>query len=581
MRDARRSRPKHDLRRYAAARDRCPGGPPPGGRPAMRTIITLAATLTLLAAAPARAEDLHSGNGIVAYDDTGEASPNNLTVSVDAGDFRFVDSALIAASGDCSSSGLFVARCPVAGIIGIEVGLAGEDDRLNAAGIDVPVVVLGGAGSDALTGGAAGDGLSGSVGDDEIHGGPGPDIFDDAVQGHPGGGADDFYGDAGDDIFLGAGPDDAGSGVDRYDGGDGLDTILYKAHGAGSVVNLASGTSQLAGADGDTLVSIEHVFAGAGADLLIGNGADNLLVGGASGDVLFGGEGTDQLEGQPGADTLDGGPGPDVLRGGTDADTVSYASSPGPVLVTLDGQPGDGRDGENDDVGSDIENVRATPFADEISGNAGANVVRAGSDADAVDGAEGDDELHGEAGADRLVGGPGRDTIAGGAGGDDVDAGTGDDTIDVADGEQDKVTCGIGIDTVSADQADVLFGDCEVVARAGQTAAPPAAPSPTAAAPPQPVVALEGRRVRVSSTGRARIRMRCAGVACTGTLVLKHRRRTIARTRYALVAGSRAPVTFRLTRTGRRLLRRTGRLNVAVTAGGITRRYTLVRRART
>jgi Ca2+-binding RTX toxin-like protein len=547
----------------------------------MRTIVTLAAALTVLAAAPARAEDLHSGNGTIEFDDTGEASPNNLTVSVDAGDFRFVDSALIAASGDCSSSNVFVARCPVAGTLGIEIGLAGEDDRLNAAAIGVPLVVIGGAGSDAVTGGTVADGLSGNIGDDEIHGGPGTDSFDDAVPGHPGGGADYFYGDAGDDIFHGAGPDGTGSGVDRYDGGDGLDTVLYEAHGAGSSVNLASGTSRPAGADADTLVSIERVFAGAGADLLIGNGAANILLGGGSGDVLFGNEDADRLEGQPGTDTLDGGPGPDVLRGGPDADTVSYASSPGPVLVTLDGQPGDGQDGENDDVGSDIENVRATPSADEITGNTGANVVHAGGDADTVDGAEGDDELHGEAGADRLVGGSGRDTIAGGTGGDDVEAGTGDDTIDVADGETDEITCGIGIDTVSADQADVLFGDCEIVSRTGPSNVQPAGTTPTAptatAPPATSAPSFAGVRLvstRLTMAGRfIALRLRCPAATvgrCTGTAKLTARRRrtgsraastvTLGRARFSIAAGKRARVRVRVSRAGRRLLGRAPRI---------------------
>ena len=87
----------------------------------MRSAPALAALLALLLTAPARAEDLDSSNGFVDYFDTGAASPNSLTVSVEEtvdGDvLKFVDGALIAASGDCASSSLFVARCPADGVV--------------------------------------------------------------------------------------------------------------------------------------------------------------------------------------------------------------------------------------------------------------------------------------------------------------------------------------------------------------------------------------------------------------------------------------------------------------------------------
>ena len=91
------------------------------------------------------------------------------------------------------------------------------------------------------------------------------------------------------------------------------------------------------------------------------------------------------------------------------------------------------------------------------------------------------------------------------------------------------------------------------------------------------MLALDGSRVRVGRKGRGRLPMRCAGGACSGTLVLARRNRVVARAPYALAADAAANVPFRLTRKGRALLRRTGRLRVVATAGGVERRYALVR----
>jgi Ca2+-binding RTX toxin-like protein len=547
----------------------------------------LAIALALLLTAPARAEDLSSSDGQIDYIDTGAASANSLTVSVEesvGGDLlKFVDGALISASGDCTSSGWFVARCPAGGAIDMFVRLEGEDDEMTAAGIGVPLLVGAGAGRDTVVGGSGPDALAGGPGADELHGGPGDDRFADAAVAQAGGGADHFYGDAGDDTFDGAGPYGMGDGADVYDGGPGFDTAGYTANSAGSLVNLPTGAVHMA-SDTDTLVSVERVLAGDGLDLLIGDGAGNLLAGGAGGDLLFGGDGADRLEGQAGADRLQGGPGPDVLRGGDGVDNVDYDDASGPVLVTLDNQPGDGQDGENDDVGSDVEQIRTTPFGDQVTGSSAANVVHAGPGDDTVEGGDGDDDIRGEDGADHLSGGPGRDSIAGGAGSDEVDAGTGDDAIDVADGEVDRVTCGLGIDSVEADAADLLFGDCEVVARAAEEPSPspeptPAAPIVVAANAPAPaVLTLTGSTVKVSRKGRGRLQTRCAGSACAGTLVLVRRNSVLARAPYALAPEGAATVPFRLTRKGRALLRRTGRLEIRATAGGLARRYTLVRR---
>ncbi len=86
-------------------------------------------------------------------------------------------------------------------------------------------------------------------------------------------------------------------------------------------------------------------------------------------------------------------------------------------------------------------------------------------------GTPGPDKLYGLAGQDRLIGGAGRDVVYGGAGAD---------RLLLRDGERDRAACGPGRDTVLADGADVVFGDCETML---------VVPPEPYAAPPRPVVA--------------------------------------------------------------------------------------------
>jgi len=543
---------------------------------------TLLAALAagLLLAAPARSETLESDGGMISYVDEAPASVNHLLISAAAGDFIFFDSALVNPFDPCSSTNLLTGKCPSAGVAQMLIALREENDEMVATSVGVPMLVLAGSGDDTVTAGTAADSLAGNPGDDTIHGGPGPDRFEDDTFGYGGGGDDKFYGDGGDDSFQAADTyPEMAAGADRYDGGAGVDTVEYTEFAGGSVVDLVAGTAR-SGADADTLAGIENVKTGDGGDLVGGDGAANRFDAHGGDDALAGGGGGDRLEGGAGSDDLEGGPGPDVIHGGADFDTARYDSSPGPVLITLDDQPGDGQDGENDNVGSDVERVRATPFADHVTAAAAANVVLAGAGADTVDGGEGGDEIRGEAGDDDLVGGPGGDNLVAGAGADRVEGGTGDDAIDVVDGEVDKVTCGIGIDTVLADADDVLFDDCELVMRT-PAGAPPAtgtSPAPTTGTAASALLALTGSKLRIGAKGAGRIRMRCAGAPCQGILRLKAGLRTLARAAYSLQPGAATSVRFRLNRKGRALLRRRGRLAVQASAGGAARRYALVRR---
>ena len=76
---------------------------------------------------------------------------------------------------------------------------------------------------------------------------------------------------------------------------------------------------------------------------------------------------------------------------------MSYrrAGDPAGVTVTLDDQPGDGKTGENDDVGSDVERLRGGEGDDRLIGSDGPNSLEASDGNDFLDGRGGDDFLYG------------------------------------------------------------------------------------------------------------------------------------------------------------------------------------------
>jgi len=99
---------------------------------------------------------------------------------------------------------------------------------------------------------------------------------------------------------------------------------------------------------------------------------------------------------------------------------------------------------------------KGTARADRLTGTAGN---------DLIEGFRGDDVLNGGAGNDTILGGPGNDRITGGPGKDTLSGNSGNDTILAADGAKDAVDCGPGRDTVTADKADVVAKNCELVRR--------------------------------------------------------------------------------------------------------------------
>jgi hypothetical protein len=299
--------------------------------------------------------------------------------------------------------------------------------------------------------------------------------------------------------------------------------------------------------------------------------ADGFIDGEGGPDVITGGPGFDAIAGGPGDDQLGGRNGNDVLEGG-DGDDVFAADAGGAA-------DGDGSDILRGGAGSD--RLRASLSAthpDRFEGGAGTDVadyskrfgsvqlsVKLGGTADPPnDGSsnEGDDLI----GVETLLGGDdddtisvtnslrnlavavytlrgdtGRDTLrATGAVRTDMDPGLGSDTVvggsagDVIftrDAEIDKIDCGAGTDTLSADLRDSPPANCENVDQGAVDEGPN-------------VRILAARR---AGGGRLAVRLRCPRKlrrACAGTL----RAGTARSTRYRIRPGRTATVRVRSSR---------------------------------
>lgn len=289
-----------------------------------------------------------------------------------------------------------------------------------------------------LIGGAAGDTFNGDTAANLLSGNGG----NDTLSGN--GGNDTLNGGAGDDLLRG------GLGNDRLDGGDGLDSADYSDRTASQAVVVrlngsAAAAVSIAGKAEDTLLNIENIIGGAGADSLTGDALPNVLSGNGGNDTLSGGAGDDSLKGGSGRDTLDGGDGNDT------ADYSDKTASQ-PVAVILDGfldgsSPDSGVSGAiggtQEDTLIRIENVIGGAAGDVFKGDGFANILS---------GMGGNDALMGEAGQDLLLGGSGNDSLYGGEGNDSLEGGDGDDLIFAGLG-RDQLTGGAGADRFRFDTA--------------------------------------------------------------------------------------------------------------------------------
>lgn len=193
-------------------------------------------------------------------------------------------------------------------------------------------------------------------------------------------------GDAGDNRFGWA------DGPDTIDGGGGIDCMSYASAPMAAVVDLDGVWINDLAARGDVLRNIEALEGTAFDDRLRGDSGANTLTGLAGNDRLTGGHGNDWLQPGAGNDTVDG-------EHGTD--TVSYVDSAAGVQIDL--AAGTAVSGADTDRLISIENVTGSIHADLITGDDGANRIRALGHYD---------WMIGSGGADSYDGGTGRDMIS-------------------------------------------------------------------------------------------------------------------------------------------------------------------------
>ena len=325
-------------------------------------------------------------------------------------------------------------------------------------------------------------------------------------------------------------------------GDDGNDLLVSEGAG-GAVIQGGGGNDELySGQGGDQLDG------GDGVDLLRGAEGDDTLSGGAGNDALAGeyfpedegplGEET----GDPGDDSLDGGDGDDQLIGGGGDDR--YAGGSGYDVARLLG-------GGKDALSGDLERIEGSEKPDDLVGSEEANHFL---------GLEANDRLTGNGGDDTLDGGEGADTLDGGPGSDSFDGGRGDDTLLARDGVSDRVSCGEGIDRVTADDNDVIETACEFVDRPTNPVGASGAMSLTAK------VRKKNKRQLVTVTGRV------VGVPCQGQVAVSV---TGLRPRKYVVAAVRPDCSFVTTVRG--AARRAAKLTVTATHGALAAPAVVVR----
>jgi Ca2+-binding RTX toxin-like protein len=340
------------------------------------------------------------------------------------------------------------------------------DSELTYSGLD-ELFFAGGPGNDVVT--AQGGNGTGAVFAGPAHllmsGDAGVDVFTGGL------GNDSLEGGEGDDTLLG------GSGDDSMSGGSGDDTIAG-GNGSNDVADFIGGPSPVAvdlkltgpqdtGAGTDVLTGVEDLHGSEGQDTLIGDARVN---------NLFGDEGDD---------TLDGGPGDDVLDGGNDVDTVTYAHATAGVTANLiSGAFGGG----GRDTLVLFERLVGSPFADDLTGHGGPNIITGLGGVDTIS----------------ALGGP--------------------DIVNVRDGEPDKVVCGSENDSVLADRRSVegsIDGDCEIVGFLPDPAitdTPPGGVPPGGAAVPDTAISvvLRGARSqRVLKQKGVIVKVSCPQEDCT------------------------------------------------------------------
>lgn len=376
-------------------------------------------------------------NGLGGSDQLGGGDGADRIDGGDGNDFLADGAGADSLSGGLGDDWLFGT---IDGAVDTMVGGAGNDAldyRFNTAAMNITLSAVGtgtvvsGAETDSFSQmeiyrlGQGNDTFVGSAGDDTVQG----HFGNDTLQG--GGGNDTFilgYGDGNDTIDGGAGTADAivarsqgtdvrvanVSNVEIFNGGSWANFRLLGTIGADSI--------DLSGA---TLINVERIDGGDGADTIIGSAGNDRIHGGQGNDSLNGGAGDDtfMVSYNSGLDSLAGGDGTDTVRAFTNRTSVTIPHVSG--VEVFDG------------TGYADFRLIGTAAADliDLSGLTLLNVER----------------VDGGSGADTIIGNTAANRIAGGTGVDSISAGDGNDTILAAwDSDRDYIDGGDGTDTILA-----------------------------------------------------------------------------------------------------------------------------------
>lgn len=234
----------------------------------------------------------------------------------------------------------------------------------------------------------------------------------------------------------------------------GIDSLNVAAVKSGSIIDLITGKSTIAGkalqinGQTETAKMIENVVTGDGHDKFIGNAAANNFAAGRGNDTVGGGAGNDTLNGEAGHDIIDGATGNDKLYG-EGGDDKLYGEE------------------NNDTLSGGTGN-------DRLSGGAGNDFLYGDSGNDTLAGGDGNDHLYDGAGADTLYGNGGKDVFHFGQDGGIIsDFVRGLDKIDIQwDGltfSNLKITIANGDSDISIYKGAVLLANIDVLEVTGLT----------------------------------------------------------------------------------------------------------------
>jgi hypothetical protein len=225
---------------------------------------------------------------------------------------------------------------------------------------------------------------------------------------------------------------------------------------------------------------------------------------------------------------------------------------------------------------ADQATVVGSDAADDFFVEANGSTIRGLGGNDHLVAYDGHDTIEGGDGNDYLEGGFGNDVLDGGAGvdqfmGDRTESNViaiGNDQIHARDGASEQVNCGIGSDTAEVDASDVVDASCESVDRG------PFNGSGVFGA--KTLVTLRLATARISAKGAVSVRVANAnGFPVTGSVsgqttkpvtVSRKRRVKLKAKSFSVGANAQKTVKLKLPTPLQRLLKRTGKLSLQLTA---------------